>query len=474
MNKKGITLVALTITILVMTILGSAAVGSVVGIVSLGRKDAFEATTRLVREQVEIVYQETMTKKYSNEDFDEAFRRMHVPDPFTAPTPIPANAIPNETLSIIASKYGMTVQQLNTTDFFRVNNLETKEFLNIETTDLNFYVNFERNIVFSMTPIKFNNKNVFTLEEIDSTFNIGKKSIDISQVLIGDTVIYDPTKGVTDTSLLTYTSPVGSAMAGFNVSGNGNSSQSLTATSSHNQYIVIDKENGRLKLMSKSLVSLSGSHFTANNGQGFLFFEEEAHKMCSIFGHGTGADKSLVTTYTVGNPANTKEIKVKKLKNSGARSMTLADLEVMTTTNLRGDDSVTNPTVDVYIPTLQGTANNGRSADTDRMRKLAQTYKVTQRTGFTFKADYASIGLNNIFIDLYHLADRAINSTSTTANFMVMGVNSTSILGNATVAGTNTNYTNTARSRYFRPIVYLSPDVKIERTATPRQWNVVQ
>ena len=129
MNKKGITLVALSITILVMIILGTAAVGSVIGIINLGRKDGFEATSRIVREQIEVIYRETMNKKESDEDFDAAFRRLYVPTTFSTPLPLPASAIPQETLNVIVDRYNMTALELEALPFYRVNTIETKKIL---------------------------------------------------------------------------------------------------------------------------------------------------------------------------------------------------------------------------------------------------------------------------------------------------------------------------------------------------------
>ena len=429
MNKKGITLVALSITILVMIILGTAAVGSVIGIINLGRKDGFEATSRIVREQIEVVYRETMNKKESDEDFDTAFRRLYVPAPFSTSLPLPASAIPQETLNVIVDRYSMTALQLEALPFYRVNTLQSKKILGIENSQLNFYVNFDKNIVFTMSPVEVNEKNVYTLEEIDLNFKVTNKTIDISQINIGDIILYDPTKGVTDTTLLTYISPIGSAFAENNISGNGHSSQALTATSSHNQYIVIGKENGKIKMMSRNLINLSGSHFNINNGQGLLYYEEELHKMCSIFGHGIGADKSMVTTYTIGNPAIPSELKTKKIRDSGARSIMLEDLEVMSATNLRANGNSANPTVNVYVPTLLGQDNSGMSEPESRKSNLLYTYKATPRTSFVLRSKYSSVGLNNIFLNSYHIANRAVNTTESSASFITMAVDLNNILG---------------------------------------------
>ena len=131
MKKKGITLVALSITVLIMTILGSAAVGTVLGIVKLGRKDGYEATSRIVREQVEIIYKETISKKEIDEGFEQAFKRFYVPTTLELAAPLPNDTIPSETLNLIANKYSLTTQELRTLPFYKVDTLESKKLLNI-------------------------------------------------------------------------------------------------------------------------------------------------------------------------------------------------------------------------------------------------------------------------------------------------------------------------------------------------------
>ncbi|MGP1608425.1 MAG: hypothetical protein ACTTGJ_01050 [Clostridium sp.] len=73
----------------------------------------------------------------------------------------------------------------------------------------------------------------------------------INRPQVGDTVIYDPTKGVTNTSKLTYTSYKGTARNG----GNGYGTQTITAKSNHNEWIVISNSNNQIKVMSKGLIN---------------------------------------------------------------------------------------------------------------------------------------------------------------------------------------------------------------------------
>ena len=141
---------------------------------------------------------------------------------------------------------------------------------------------------------------------------------------VGDTVIYDPTKGVTDTSKLTYTSVKGTAKTG----GNGYDTQTVTAKSNNNEWIVISNANNQIKVMSKEPIGdVNGGDnkiFTLKGGIGWLYAEEELHKACSIYGYGKGA-KQTNTTYQIGNKY-TEEVQTRTLTNSGARSMSMEDI----------------------------------------------------------------------------------------------------------------------------------------------------
>ena len=143
---------------------------------------------------------------------------------------------------------------------------------------------------------------------------------------VGDTVIYDPTKGVTDTSKLTYTSYKGTAKIG----GNGYGTQTVTAKSTNNEWIVLSTANNQIKVMSKEPIGdVSGGKknlFTLRREIGWLYAEEELHKACSIYGYGKGADKSKKFNYQIGNYQIPGEAQTRTITGSGARSITMEDI----------------------------------------------------------------------------------------------------------------------------------------------------
>ena len=289
MNKKGITMIALVITILIMIILGSAAVGTVIGITKLARKDGYETTSRLLREQVDTIYKEIIAKKENTQTFNEVFNDLYVPNPFSLPAVIPTGLIPDESYNVVATRYGMQASEVKALLFYSVNTNETKKILNIENSDFDFYINFEKNIVFSMAPFKLDDTtNVYTLEEIDSTFKAYGKSVDISAIQVGDIIYYDPTKDVTDSSKLTYTSPKGSSRAAgdeVNASGNGYANRTFQATSNDNKWVVLYIENGQISLMSENVKNSISGNFIMENTTAYLYAEQEIHNICSIYGH---------------------------------------------------------------------------------------------------------------------------------------------------------------------------------------------
>ncbi|MGP1608311.1 MAG: type II secretion system protein [Clostridium sp.] len=142
-----------------------------------------------------------------------------------------------------------------------------------------------------------------------------------TELQVGDTIIYDPTKGVLDQSKLTYTSKKGTPKTG----GNGHGTQIVTSKSTNNEWIVISKANNQIKVISKDIIGDDENKFLLNEGTGYLYAEEEVHKACSVFGHGKGA-KKITTTYQIGNYQVPGEAQTKTITGSGARSITMEDI----------------------------------------------------------------------------------------------------------------------------------------------------
>lgn len=139
------------------------------------------------------------------------------------------------------------------------------------------------------------------------------------KVNVGDYVAYNPTDGVTDTSKLSYTSPVGTG------SSHGNGYEEVTITpSSYAKWRVLSKNTttGEVVLISNGAVT--SNYFRIKGAIGYLYLEQELHSLCAIYGYGKGADTTKTFTYQTGGPRDI--LKTGTITGSGARSVTIEDI----------------------------------------------------------------------------------------------------------------------------------------------------
>lgn len=299
------------------------------------------------------------------------------------------------------------------------------------------------------------------------------------KVNIGDTILYDPTIGA-QSSQLTYTSPIGSALGTNNISGNGHTEQTFTATSVDNEWIVIGKANDRLKLISKEpKFNTNNTAFYFSGGIAWLYMEEQLHRAASIYGYGNGADKNQVTMYQIGNPEIAGEVQNKTLTGSGARSLILDDIQEMTTRELiipKSTANTNNPTSEIYVPSLNGTNTMGRCQTTDMKKNLPYTWKQTMADEFKFKDEYRNLDKSVIFSvsRTNMIATRCIAATASQGTFHTYYTNSSGLSGQQNCYGNSTSLYSNGMARGLRPVVYLEPTVQLNETATPGRWQLVQ
>ena len=262
---------------------------------------------------------------------------------------------------------------------------------------------------------------------IDENGNVSEY-VDIAQyVKVGNYVNYNPTisdKSGTqvEASKLTYTSPTGSGTE----HGNGYTSteedggQTFTATAD-TKWRVLDIGSGTVTLISENPITTdTGGNFTMNGAIGYLYAERELNEICKIYGYGYGADISQVTKYNYGGPKDgnlTGEI-----TGSGARSITIEDINKqagITETDYTTLDSnygnTTNPIEDVYYPII--TTPNGKSSSAG-VKNLEYTYYSYSNT----KIENTDVQ-NMLFNGNYWLASRCITTDSIGGGtFYVCGV----------------------------------------------------
>ena len=328
---------------------------------------------------------------------------------------------------------------------------------------------------------------------------IGQNQLSESEIQVGDIITYDPTKGVTDTSKLTYTSQKGTAKTG----GNGYVTQTVTIDSTAKEWVVISTHNNQIKVMSKEPVKGvtggEGSKFTLKGGIGWLYAEEELHKACSIYGYGKGAAKQDIDYYIGNTFSNEKERRT--LTDTAARSMRMEEmvnvlkgsqyneftLEDKKRLSLGKYEEPTEKMYNIQSPSIYSNEENASgSIDTCDYR----SYDIFYNSGAVDARNYL-----NDFVDseevnkikrklgkyIYHdtsyfLANQATKPyKSTTPNKALFeiyfnsksGTRSTMVYGNA---GSKNIYYTYTESFSLRPVVYLNPTM-LEKISEG-QWKI--
>ncbi len=318
---------------------------------------------------------------------------------------------------------------------------------------------------------------------IDENGNVSEY-VDISKYVgVGDYVDYNPTvsnkNGTSvEASKLTYTSPTGSGTE----HGNGYTSteedegQTFTATAD-TKWRVLDIENGTVTLISENLITTdAGENFIMSGAIGYLYAERELNEICKIYGYGYGADTSQVTEYSYGGPTDGEL--TGEITGSGARSITIEDInkEAGITeddyTTLDGNyGNTTNPTVNVYYPTI--TTSNGKSSSAG-VKNLEYTYYYYNKT----KIENPNVQ-NMLFNGNYWLASRCVNTGSSYSDFNVRYVNDFTVgtYADNVCRGYSPDLIGGPSSNYaVRPIVILKSNVIDTSSSTEyngeTMWNL--
>ena len=301
--------------------------------------------------------------------------------------------------------------------------------------------------------------------------------IDIAKyVKVGDYVDYNPTittkDGTTpvETSKLSYSSPIGTATE----HGNGNSVQNFTATEK-TRWRVLSIENGVVELISENVIkSDTNANFILKGAIGYLYAERELNEVCKIFGYGYGADTTKGGSYTTGGPKD-KQI-TGKIEETGARSITIEDInkkagitEADYTTLDSSYGSITNPTSNVYYPTVNGDSTTGKSTSAG-VKNLKYTYYDYYKS----KIENTDIQ-NMLFNGNYGLASRCIHTKSNVAYFCVRGVYSNHANMDSLCDGFSSYLIENTYSLYaVRPVVTLKSDIIDVSTnySTEGEWKL--
>ena len=107
--------------------------------------------------------------------------------------------------------------------------------------------------------------------------------------------------------------------------GNGYGTPQTFTSNDNIKWRVLSKENNEVVLISEEpLQTDDNKEFYLNGAIGYLYAEEELNKICSIYGHGVGANTSKTFSYEVGDVVEV--VQKITLTGSGARSITVEDV----------------------------------------------------------------------------------------------------------------------------------------------------
>ena len=316
-----------------------------------------------------------------------------------------------------------------------------------------------------------------------------------SKLKIGDYVNYDHTIQVDPNTKetisvakdkLTYTSVKGD----LDNNGNGYGTQTVDVSEYKTKWRVYDIQGDQVLLMPETEPT---AEITTNSALGYLWYEQEAHNIAGLYGHGYGADETKKFEYQVGfKIPSEKDTRTETTEGTGARPMLLKDIEEayeITTDEQRQELNHDNYKNDfpvgsnklgneIYYPTLNkdnardkedttlsdSTGDIGVSKTTKRLTDIKQEYynvqiKLNELHTKTYDADIGK----DIQKEIMHMYDSTLVSRSFNVYNYGVGFYSGAVIDDAfTSAGGYFGFTYSSSFDGYenalcpRPIVFLS------------------
>lgn len=237
----------------------------------------------------------------------------------------------------------------------------------------------------------------------------------VSKVNIGDYVAYDATNDYI------YNSPVGSGSS----SGNGEAWYQFKS-SSNIKWRVLSKDvsTGEVILISEAPIKNSSeSNLTFNRGIGYLYAEEQLNEICSIYGHGIGADTTKEFEYVTGDLI--EGITTGKITESGARSITIEDINKITGFKISDYKNTDYPfgksfKHNICYPTKN--TEKGESTETIERTDVNSYYEYSGSDYLTGNIWLLLFGIPGPYMD-YWCSTRMVKNTDKTALFCVRSCN---------------------------------------------------
>lgn len=292
----------------------------------------------------------------------------------------------------------------------------------------------------------------------------------------GDYVAYDPTAGVTDENLLTYTSQVGTGMS----HGNGCSKtddgidlskgQTFTANSDIKWRVLsIDKETGEVVLISEEPIGTdTGKNFYMNGAIGYLYVEQELNEICKIYGYGKGANASKEFKYETGDIV--EGLDEGTIKGSGARSININDINSITGYKHSIGTAISNT---IFYPTKATSTGKSELAVKRSYADSFYTYTGSSYIDVNSSIYKILFGDKDTKEFYYWLASRAENIVGNATGFWIRAIYGEIVCEYITI---NTNNEGFQENSYgmggVRPIVYLKSNVQTTRKDENGAWII--
>ena len=157
-------------------------------------------------------------------------------------------------------------------------------------------------------------------------------------IQIGDYIDYNPTKANAEKTenveagKLVYVSPTGTGKSHGNgytstyvdESNSANTGGQKFTTKSNLKWRVLSVTNEKIEIIpTNSIKNDQNTTFRVRGAIGYLYYEQELNEISKIYGYGYGADKNMITEYEIGGPLDTVK---RTLTGSGARSISSNDI----------------------------------------------------------------------------------------------------------------------------------------------------
>ena len=292
----------------------------------------------------------------------------------------------------------------------------------------------------------------------------GKAGLLATYVQVGDYVGYDATNNYS------YTSPKGTGMS----HGNGYADQTFTSSSDIKWRVLYKNEKtGEIVLISEYPIKTDKKeNYKLKGAIAYIYAEEELNKICSIYGHGVGANDAKKFNYKTGGLLE-KNI-VNSIVETGARSIRLEDINFMTKYDKNKEKIETKS---IYYPTK--TTESGYSLEPSNITEKMTAYGYYISNYLNKESELYKllcVSSQNTESMNYWVASRAIYGDSNyypNWSFNVQYIDNSLCNSEDVTDAYSDRYNEFLIDKYgVRPIVYLKSTLKIDGKDSNGLWRI--